>query len=108
MAIQTGLPHASERAREIEGHGYDRRPPRAGRKFCLAAYSEEHVDWGTVRALRPVIEGMEPEWVVSVKDACRISGNERVIAAWCELPLQAVVAILLNLEAQGELPEDQA
>lgn len=105
MAIQTGLPHVRRRAREMEGHGYYRRPPYAGRKFCFAAASEEHVDFGTVRALRRVVQEMEPSWVEAVRDATRMSNETRWIADWCELPIQAVIAILLVLEARGELPE---
>ena len=31
-------------------------------------------------------------------------GPRRVIAAWCDLSAAVVVAILMNLEARGELP----
>lgn len=103
MAVQSGLPHVRKRAREIEGEGYYRRPPLWGRKLCFAAITEEQVDYGTVRAIRRVVEDMEPSWISAVKEACRIGNDPRVIAAWCELPLQIVVAILAQLEARGEL-----
>lgn len=103
MAIQSGLSHADRRAREMEGHGYYLRPPLRGRKCCFSSASEEQVDYGTIRALRRVVGKMEPSWVQSVTEACSISNNSRVIAAWCELPLQAVVAILADLEVSGDL-----
>ena len=103
MAVQAGLSHTRRRARELEGHGYYLKPPLWGRKLCFAASVEEHVDYGTVRALQRVVEDMEPSWVSAVKDACRIANDPRVIAAWCELPLQIVVAALARLEACGEL-----
>lgn len=105
MAIQKGLSHIQRRARELEGYGYYRRPPMWGRKLCFAAKSEEQVDYGTVRAIRRVIGDMEPSWVEDVKDACRMFNDTRLIADWCELPVQAVLAILSLLEARGELPE---
>ncbi len=40
---------------------------------------------------------------MAVKEAARMSGDPRWISAWCDLSLHAVVAILLNLEARGEL-----
>lgn len=46
---------------------------------------------------------MEPAWIEAVKDACRVSNNTRVIAAWCELPVQVVLAVLALLEAKGEI-----
>lgn len=104
MAVSRGVPRVARRARELEGHGYRRRPPSTGRKFCFAAHSVEDVDWGTVRALRGVLDEMEPAWIAEIQDACRISNEPRLIAAWCELPLQIVIAALLDLEARGELP----
>jgi hypothetical protein len=103
MTIQSGLSYAGKRARELEGHGYYQRPPMWGRKLCMSARTEEQVDYGTIRALRRVVDDMEPGWVDAVKDACRIANDPRIIAAWCELPLQVVVAILAQLEARGDL-----
>jgi len=45
----------------------------------------------------------EPTWAEAVKNA-KIGNEPRVIAAWCELPLQVVVAVFVILEARGELP----
>ena len=102
MTIQTGLSHARNRARVLEGHGYYKRPPRWGRKCCFAASDEDQVDYGTVRALRRVLEEMEPAWVEAVKDACRMFNEPRLIAGWCELPVQVELAALAVLEARGE------
>ncbi len=108
MAIQAGLSHTRKRARELEGHGYYLRPPMWGRKCCFAACDEHQVDYGTVRALRRVIEDMEPSWIAAVKDACRMFNEPRLIADWCEIPIQAVLASLALLEARGEVPTSEA
>lgn len=107
MAIQSGLPPAHKRARELEGHGYYLKPPTWGRKCCFAAPDEEYVDYGTIRALRRVVEDMEPSWVEAVEDACKMFNEPRLIAGWCELPMQVVLAVLAVLEVQGKLPAGQ-
>lgn len=106
MAIQHSLPVSAKRAREIEAHGYFKRPPTSGRKFCFTPRELEDVDPVSVRAIRSVIEDLEPGWIDSIKAACLISNEPRVIAAWSDIPLQVVVAILSLLEAKGELPQD--
>ncbi len=105
MAIKKGLRHSSHRAREVEAHGHYRRPPLTGRKFCYACKSLEEVDLVSVNAIRRAVDEMEPAWVEAVRDAARMFNQPDLIAGWCELDLQVVVAILMNLEARGELPE---
>ena len=105
MAIRRDLPAPARRAREIEAHGYYRRPPRGGRKLCYACRSLEDLDYVAVEAIRSVIDDLQPSWVEEVKEAARMSNDPRWIAAWVEVSVQVVVAILLNLEARGQLAE---
>ncbi len=107
MAIRRDLRHSSRRAREVEAHGHYRRPPLNGRKLRYACGSLEEVDLVSVNAVRRTVEEMEPVWVEAVKDASRMFNQPDLIAGWCELDLQVVVAILMNLEARQELREDE-
>lgn len=108
MAIRHDLRRSSKRAREVEAHGHYRRPPLTGRKFCYPCGSLEEVDLVSVNAVRRTVDEMEPEWVEAVKDAARMFNQPDLIRGWLEeewgLDLQIVVAILMNLEARGELP----
>ena len=106
--MNSDLPEASRRARELEAHGYFRwlpRPVREGlskslrenpdRGFFFYRYEAPHeVHVGTLWAIRSVIEEMEPSWVEAVSEARRYADDPRVMAAWCGLPLQAVMAAL--------------
>ena len=105
MAIQPDLQNITREARELEAHGYHRRPPRSGRKFCFAPRDPYDFDEVAVNALRSVVDDLQPSWVEEVREATRISNDTRWIAAWCELSPNVVVAIIENLKARGELPE---
>lgn len=105
MAIQPDLQNTTREARELEAHGYYRRPPRSGRKFCFAPRHAYDFDDVAIGALRSVVDDLQPSWVEEVREATRISNDTRWIAAWCELSPNVVVAIIENLKARGELPE---
>jgi len=45
----------------------------------------------TVRAVASVVGEMEPGWAADVEEARRYADDLRVVAAWCEIPLQAVM-----------------
>ncbi len=47
-----------------------------------------------VEALGAMLPEMAPEWILDVMDARQLAGDARVIAAWCELPLEVVLAAL--------------
>lgn len=108
MAIRGDLSPSSRRAREVEAHGHYRRPPLTGRKLCYACGSLERVDLVSVNAVRRVVDEMEPSWVGAVKDATRLFNSPELIKGWLQeewgLDLQVIVAILMNLDARGELP----
>lgn len=59
-----------------------------------------------MRALRPRIEREQPDWVERIKDEWESFRDVESVAFWAEVPIQAVVAILLNLEERGELKTD--
>ena len=109
MAIKVDLRPSSKRAREIEGHGHYERPPLTGRKTCYACDSLTEVDLVSVNAIRRTVDRMEPMWVEAVKDSTRMFNSPDMIKGWLEdewgLDLQVVIAILMNLEARGEIPE---
>lgn len=110
LALQPWLPEAAKRARELEARGYlrDRRilrqHPRPRRIFMYSAETPEKALRITVAALRAVVAEMEPEWVAAVAEARRYADDPRVMAAWCEIPVQAVLAslqVLKDRRAEG-------
>ena len=104
MAVQPGLSDEARRARELEAYGYHVKPPHAGEKFCTWPHSAEDIDPLSVRALRRVVEYMEPEWVERVREEYEFYGDDLTsIIFWSEVPPEATKAILLNMEARGEL-----
>lgn len=96
-AIHSAIPRETQKAREMEIHGLHERPPRAGRKYSYSVNSVEDLDGVSVRAIRRVVDRMAPGDVEAVRDARRISGDPRWIAAYCHLDFQEVYAIMQNL-----------
>ena len=109
LAVQEDLRPEARRARELEARGYEERPLsfKWDDKFCYAAGSLLELDPDTVRALRPTIEQDEPEWVERVKHEWRGYWNVESTAYWSGVPLQATLAILLNLRDRGELDVEE-
>ncbi|WP_273845458.1 hypothetical protein [Rubrobacter calidifluminis] len=107
LAVNPELPSFVKRSCEIQAHGHlKKRPPKGGRRFIVEVEEPEDLDPNAILAIRSVIEDLQPGWVEEVKEACRLANHPRVIAGWCELSLSVVVAIIENLKARGELPED--
>ncbi len=68
----------------------------------------EQVDPDAVRALRPTIESDEPYWVESVKSQwLAYRPNIESTAYWSGVPIQATLAILLNLRERRELDVEE-
>lgn len=108
MAIQPWLPSAEKRARELEAHGYYRRPPRSGERVCFLAPDLERVDPAAVGALKRVLPEMAADWIFEVwthvrpyDDPAEIDPYE--VSDYLDVPLQAVVAILQKLVEWGVL-----
>ncbi len=108
LAIQEDLHPQARRARELEAEGYDERPLafKWREKVCYVATNATEVDVDAVRALRPLIEREEPAWVERVKRDWGAFRDVESVAFWSEVPIQAAVAILLNLDERGELRAD--
>jgi hypothetical protein len=110
LAVQEDLRPEARRARELEARGYEERPLsfKWDEKFCFAAANVEQVDPDAVRALRPTIESDEPYWVESVKNEwLAYRPNIESTAYWSGVPIQATLAILLNLRERGELDVEE-
>jgi hypothetical protein len=107
LALQPGLPAATREARAIEAHGYYRKPPPGRREVCYALGSFDHVDEGTIAAMRRVIEKLlPPENIECIKDSFHAStlGDAFRIAWNCDMHPHTMIAVLRNPEARGELP----
>ncbi len=120
VAMRPCLPEEARRARELEARGYYLWTARLLRGFFgpvigkmaegrffmyrVSPKDPEDVPRCTVRAIRCVIEKEEPGWVEAVAEAQRCADHPGVIAAWCEIPVQAVLASLdvLAMREGGE------
>lgn len=106
LALSPDAPEPAKQAAIVQGHGHaSKRPPKDNWQFILDDRNVEDLDPNAILTIRSCIEELQPFWVEEVKDACRIANHPRVIADWCELSLAAVVAIIDNLKARGEIPQ---
>ncbi len=64
------------------------------------------VDPDAVCALRPFVELEQPEWVEPAKREWEGFRDIESVSFWAEMPIQVVVAILLNLDERRELETD--
>lgn len=120
MCLQPYLTDTERRAREVEAHGYYRRSHAflhrvfGGRRqsddkgegvFLFSPTSGWSPPAYSVAAIAAVVEEMEPKWVAAVAEARRDADDLRVVAAWCELPLHAVMGCARALGAAiGDRP----
>lgn len=105
LAVREDLRSADRRARELEAREYHERPLsfKWKDKHCYAASELSEVDPDAVRALRPCIEQDAPDWVESVREEWDIYRRLDDVVHWSGVPIQAAVAILLNLYERGEI-----
>lgn len=105
LAVREDLSREARRARELEARGYEERPLafKWDDKLLYAAGSLPEVDLDAVRALRPSIEQDEPGWVESVKREWEECWSVEYAADRSGVPIQAALAILLNLRDREEL-----
>lgn len=114
MGTQPDLSPVRRRAREVEAHGYYRRSHGflrrlfAGRRQSFSdglGLFGETAHWSppaySVAAVAAVVAEMEPEWVVAVAEARRFADDLRLVAAWCELPLAAVMGCACALDVKA-------
>jgi hypothetical protein len=105
VALREDLSPEARRARELETRGYYSSPRAFGKRyrFCYLAANAGEVDPESVRALRPDIEREEPLWAQAVRRGWELYQDAERVSLETGLPLQAVVAIVQNLEVRGEL-----
>ena len=105
VALGIDLTPEARRARELEARGYFHAQLSFGRrwKLCYLATNAGEVDPDSVRALRLDIEREEPGWVEAVRREWELHRDAERVSLETGLPLQAVVAIVQNLEERGEL-----
>lgn len=106
MALQPHLSDSAKRGREIEAHGYEVRPPRSGRKWCLVSTSVDDIDEVSVRAQQRFVERMEPAWIEHVKELWIFYRDFTNTVFWSELEPETVLAILKVLIHKGQIPPD--
>jgi hypothetical protein len=106
LAVRPGLRREEREALIVEGEGFLIRGPRSGRKFCFDQKSVFDMDFERIQACRRTVELDKPEWVQRVKDAALLDNTMEKIIRHSEVPPYPAMAILLNLEARGELPGD--
>ncbi len=107
MAIDPDVEPERRRLWELVAHGIERVPattrplignthPTTSGFYFFAATKARGADSLAVRAVSEVLEELEPGWVRAVKDARRLADSPEVIAAWSEVPIEAVLAVLGN------------
>lgn len=107
MAMQFDLSEVTKRARELEAHGYYRKPPMAGDRACFAAGSLDTIDEISVMATKRGLEGnISKDEVDNIVDAYVASefADPWWIGFECRQHVHTVVAVLRYLESRGELP----
>jgi hypothetical protein len=77
------------------------RHDRAG-IFFFEAREPKHADPLAVKVLVEVLPETEPEWILDVLEVRRLSDNQRVVAAWCGLPVEVALAVM-HLSFMGRL-----
>ena len=110
LALQTGIPEATIRARIIEANGYCRRPPKGGRKVICMDGRLYSVNDNAIRAMKRVIfefvSDRETHAIVGAYlveengDAYRAAG----IYLDNEVHPYVVIAVLDTLRDEGRLP----
>jgi hypothetical protein len=91
--VAHGLEHVPDTTRRLIGNAH---PP--GGFYFFGATDQRRPDAGAdplvVRAIFEVIEERELQRVRAVDEARGLADSPRVIPAWCELPIEAVLAVL--------------
>ena len=110
LALQSGIPEATVRARIIEAFGYCRRPPKGGEKVIMMDGRLYSVDDQSIRAMqRVVFDFLSAVEIEDIKRAYLAEENGdayRVASIYLvdEVHPYVVVAVLNNLRDEGRLP----
>jgi hypothetical protein len=110
LALQSGIPEATIRARIIEAFGYCKRPPKSGEKVILMDGSLYTVDDQAIRAMQRVVFEFVPEAEVELIVRSYLAEPHGDVFRICsdfldgEVHHYIVVAVLNNLRDEGRLP----
>lgn len=107
MAIQPDMPDATKRARYVEAHGYDLKPPKSGERECYVVASFDKLDEISIAATRRGLPRcVTDDEIEEVRDAYVESdlGDAWWVAWRCRQHLHLVIAILGHLHSLGQLP----
>jgi len=107
LALQTGIPRVTIRARIIEAYGYCERPPKNGKKVMFLQGSLYAVDDQAIRAMQRVVfdyvTANEVEAIVTEYLADE-NGDAFTVAFRLETHPYIVVSTLNCLRDKGRLP----
>ncbi len=105
LVLQPHLTPATREAREYEGHGYYRKPPKGGRRVCYALSSLDSIDDQAIRAVGRVVDMVPPSDVEEIRAAYFASenGDAYWVAFYTEIHLHVVIAVLRHLRAFGRI-----
>ena len=110
LALQTGIPESTIRARIIEAHGYCLRPPKSGEKIICMDGNLYSVDDLALRAMRRVIfDFVSTREVDAIVGAYLMEENGdayRAAAIYLDNDVHpyVVIAVLTQLRDEGRLP----
>lgn len=107
MAIQFDASYETKRARELEAHGYDLKPPIDGERACFTVDSFDDIDEISVAATKRGLEGNITKF--EVRDILEAYIEAEWDDAWwiglqCRQHVHTVIAVLRYLKSKGELP----
>ena len=107
MAIDPNVEPERRRLWELVAHGMEHVPyttrvllgnthPDSTGFYFFAPHRTDGGEPLAVNAVAKVIAELEPGWVSAIEDARLVADDPRVIAAWSEVPIEAVLAVLEN------------
>lgn len=94
--VAYGMRHVPQTTRRLIGNAH---PDTTGFYFFGPHKSRGGAPLA-VNAAAKVIVDLEPEWVSAIAAARLVADDPRVIAAWSEVPIEAVLAALENWRAR--------
>lgn len=88
--VAHGMEYVPSTMRRLIGHTH----PNTTGFYFFGPHKTGGCEPLAVNAVAKVIGERESEWVAAVEDARGIADDPRVLAAWAEVPIEAVLAIL--------------
>lgn len=103
-AIENTLPHDLKRCQEIQNYGLWMQLSSTEERAAFWTHSLEQLDISRVGAARRIVEDLEPNWIVRVRNACKTESELFAIADESGLDAETTQAIIEVLQERGELP----